>query len=241
MTYAGKFPLPPVALEVICTSVDDVRAAEEGGAARVELVASLDRGGLTPPLELVEAVLAAVHLPVRVMVRASETHEIRDAVMRAALVDAAREIGARAPDGIVFGAVRDGTVDEALLDAVAGAAGRRLTFHRAFEAVKRGEDAIDVLAAHGSVDLVLCDGGPGSWPTRAARIAAWNTRARGRLRVMPGGGLTGEAIETLARRPEIVDLHAGRLVRHPESATGGVSAAKVALVVERVRQIRAGE
>jgi copper homeostasis protein len=241
MTYTGKFPLPPVALEVICTSVADARAAEDGGAARVELVTSLDRGGMTPPLELVDAVLAAVRVPVRVMVRVSESHEIRDAAMRTALVEAAREIGARAPDGIVFGAVTHGSVDEALLGAVAGAAGRPVTFHRAFEAVERADDAIDVLAAHAAVDLVLCDGGPGSWPTRAARIAAWTTRAGGRLRVMPGGGITGDAVEVLARQPAIVDLHVGRLVRHPETAAGGVSAPKVAALVERLRQIRAGE
>jgi copper homeostasis protein len=240
MTYATKFPLPAVALEVICTSVADARAAEDGGAARVELVASLDRGGMTPPLELVDAVLGAVRLPVRVMVRASESHEIRDATMRTALIEAAREIGARAPDGIVFGAVRDATIDEALLDAIAGAAGGPVTFHRAFEAVERGDAAIDVLAAHAAVDLVLCDGGHGSWPARADRIAAWTTRAGGRLRVMPGGGITGDAIEPLARRPAIVDLHVGRLVRRPETVAGGVSAPKVAAVVERLRRIRAG-
>ena len=50
----------PIALEVIATSVDDALAAEQGGAARVELVRSLDRGGLTPPLALVDAVLAHV-------------------------------------------------------------------------------------------------------------------------------------------------------------------------------------
>jgi copper homeostasis protein len=241
MSYTGKFPLPPVALEVICTSVDDVRAAEDGGAARVELVASLDRGGMTPQLALVDAVLAAVRVPVRVMVRASESHEIHHATMRAALIEAAREIGTRAPDGIVFGAVRNGTVDEALLDAIAGAAGRPVTFHRAFEAVERGDDAIDVLAAHTAVDLVLCDGGPGAWPTRAARIAAWTTRAGGRLRVMPGGGITDDAVEALAQQPGIVDLHVGRLVRHPEMVAGRVSAPRVAAVVERLQRIRAGE
>jgi copper homeostasis protein len=161
--------------------------------------------------------------------------------MRTALVEAARAIGARAPDGIVFGAVRNGTVDEALLDAIAAAAGRPVTFHRAFEAVQRGEDAIDVLSAHPAVDLVLCDGGPGSWAARAARIAAWTTRAGGRLRVMPGGGIVGEAIEAFAQQAAIVDLHVGRLVRHPETVAGRVSAAKVAAVAERVRRIRAGE
>lgn len=241
MTHTGKFPLPPVALEVICASVADARAADEGGAARVELVASLDRGGMTPPLELVDAVLEQVRLPVRVMVRATESHEIRDKATRAALVEAAGQIGARRVDGIVFGAVRDTTIDEALLDAVAGAAGRPVTFHRAFEAVERGDAAIDVLAAHASVDFVLCDGGAGPWPTRAARIAAWASRAGGRLRVMPGGGITGDAVDVLARQPAIVDLHVGRLVRHPETVVGAVSAAKVAAVVKRLRRIRAGE
>ena len=38
----------PLALEVIATSLDDALAAEQGGAARVELVRALDAGGLTP-------------------------------------------------------------------------------------------------------------------------------------------------------------------------------------------------
>ena len=229
-----------MALEVICTSVADARAAEDGGAARIELVASLDQGGMTPPLALVEAVLAAVKVPVRVMVRATESHEVVDAGTRTALVDAARAIGARAPDGIVFGAVSGAAIDEVLLDAIAGAAGRPLTFHRAFEAVRRGDDGIDVLAAHAAVDLVLCDGGPGPWQARTKRIAGWIARAQGRLRVMPGGGVTSDAIDVLASCPGIVDLHVGRLVRDPETAAGLVSPAKVAMVVERLHSIRAG-
>jgi copper homeostasis protein len=239
MTYTGKFRLAPVALEVICTSVADARAAEKGGAARLELVVSLDRGGMTPPVALVDAVLAAVRVPVRVMVRATEAHQIEDAGTRTTLIEAAREIGARAPDGIVFGAVKDGAIDEALLEAIAAAAGRPVTFHRAFEAVPSSDDAIDVLAGHPAVDLVLCDGGPGPWPARADRIAAWSERARGRLRVMPGGGVTADAIDVLASRPRITDLHVGRLVREPDSVEGAVSRSKVAALVERLHRLRA--
>jgi copper homeostasis protein len=220
MTYTGKFRLAPVALEVICTSVADARAAEKGGAARLELVVSLDRGGMTPPVALVDAV-------------------IEDAGTRTTLIEAARAIGARTPDGIVFGAVKDGAIDEALLEAIAAAAGRPVTFHRAFEAVSSSDDAIDVLAGHPAVDLVLCDGGPGPWPARADRIAAWSERARGRLRVMPGGGVTADAIDVLASRPRITDLHVGRLVREPDTVEGAVSRSKVAALVERLRRLRA--
>jgi copper homeostasis protein len=37
-------------LEVIVLSVEDARAAEEGGADRLEVVRDIHLGGLTPPL-----------------------------------------------------------------------------------------------------------------------------------------------------------------------------------------------
>ena len=61
-------------LEIIAETVEDAREAEQGGAGRIELVRDLDRGGLTPP-PLIEAVLKAVRIPVRVMVRESESFE----------------------------------------------------------------------------------------------------------------------------------------------------------------------
>ncbi len=36
-------------LEVIACSIDDAIAAERGGAGRLEVVSSLEAGGLTPP------------------------------------------------------------------------------------------------------------------------------------------------------------------------------------------------
>ena len=234
------FPGPsvPIALEVIVTSVSDALAAEAGGAARIELVRDLGHGGLTPDVSLVDAVLDAVRLPVRVMVRETESHSIGDPDVRAHLVAQARAIGQRPVDGVVFGAVTGGDIDRPLLDRIADASGRSITFHRAFEALADPGAAIGLLAAHPAVDLVLCDGGPGDWATRSARIAAWTRLAHGALRVMPGGGLTAEAIAALAAVPVIQDLHVGRLVREPEVVDGEVSAARVAALVRRLADIR---
>jgi copper homeostasis protein len=235
------FPSPsvPITLEVIATSVADASAAEAGGASRIELVRDLARGGLTPDLEVVDAVLDAVRIPVRVMIRESESHAI-DAATRATLVSEARAIGRRPVDGLVVGGVTGGEIDEALVNGVADASGRRLTFHRAFESVTDADAAIRRLAAHPAVDLVLCDGGPGDWETRAARIAAWTRLAGDGLRVMPGGGVTTESIASLARAPEIRDLHVGRLVRAPETVDGVVSSAKVSALVRRLAGLRFG-
>ncbi|MBZ5592386.1 MAG: hypothetical protein LAP39_09125 [Acidobacteriia bacterium] len=56
-------------LEVIACSVADAVAAERGGAGRLEIVRALEAGGLTPLLSLVKEIVAAVSIPVRVMLR----------------------------------------------------------------------------------------------------------------------------------------------------------------------------
>ena len=171
----------PLALEVIATSLDDALAAEQGGAARIELVTSLERGGLTPSLAMVEAVLSHVGIPVRVMVRDAEPHEVPDPHVRRRLVDQARAIGQHGVDGLVFGALVDGRIDEALLDAVAGAAGRPITFHRAFEDLADHDEGLAILARHPAVDHVLCDGG--SWRLGGAGLAAGDVERASRDRV----------------------------------------------------------
>lgn len=228
----------PLAIEVIATSLDDALAAEQGGAARIELVASLERGGLTPSLALLESVLPRVSIPVRVMVRDSELHEIQDPYVRRRLVEQARAMGQHPVDGLVFGALAKGRIDEALLDAVAGAAGRPVTFHRAFEDLVEPAQGLAILARHPAVDRVLCDGGAGGWPERAQRLAAWSARAGTGLQVLPGGGITEEALVELSRVPDLREVHVGRLAREPATPAGVVSARRVANLVALLRQLR---
>lgn len=228
----------PLALEVIATSLEDALAAQEGGAARIELVAALDRGGLTPPLALVERVLSVVRIPVRVMVRHSESHEVPDPRARRRLMEQARAIGQQRVDGMVFGALVAGCIDEALLDAVAGAGGRPLTFHRAFEDLTDPEQGLDVLARHPAVDRVLCDGGTGRWTRRADRLGEWSVYAGPGLLMLPGGGITEEALAPLSRVAALREVHVGGLVREPANALGAVSAERVAWLVARLAELR---
>jgi len=228
----------PLALEVIATSLDDALAAEEGGAKRIELVTSFERGGLTPSLAMVETVLSRVGIPVRVMVRESEPHEAPDPQVRRRLVEQARAIGQHAVDGLVFGALVDGRIDEALLDAVAGAAGRPITFHRAFEDLTDQDEGLVILARHPAVDRVLCDGGAGGWPERARRLGTWSARAGTGLQVLPGGGVTKDALTALSRVPGLREIHVGRIVREPATAAGAVSARRVADLVAYLRELR---
>ena len=225
----------PLSVEVIASSVADALAAEAGGAARVELVSDLARGGLTPALNVLEDVIARVRIPVRVMLRASEPHILTDPAERAHLVQMAGEIAGRRPDGLVFGALHDGGIDEDLLEAVTAAApGLAVTFHRAFEDLHDWHAGIRVLKGHPAVDRILVDGGSGTWMERSRRLAALARAAAPAIRILAGGGVTHDALDILARTPGLTEVHVGRLVRKPPTAEGAVSAERVASVVNRL-------
>jgi copper homeostasis protein len=224
-----------LALEVIASSVYDAEAAAAGGASRIELVTDLGRGGLTPPLALIEDVLAWVNVPVRVMVRASEAHVVSDPAVRARLVADAAAVASCRPHGVVFGAIHQDAIDEALLAAVAEAAkGLPITFHRAFEALPDWHAGVRALRRHSRVDRLLIDGGPGNWHERAQRLAALAHEAGPDLIVLAGGGITEAALDVLAATPGLTEVHVGRLVRDPPTADGVVSAVRVAAIVARL-------
>jgi copper homeostasis protein len=223
-------------LEVIATSLDDALEAEDGGAGRLEVVAALSRGGLTPSLAVLDMILERVRIPVRAMVRESEPFVVADPRTRQALLEAARALSHRPVDGIVFGALTaDGRVDEPLLDEIAAAAGARVTFHRAIEEAAGLEAALDTLRTRPFLDRVLYNGGGGAWDDRAARLIRLGRRFGPPLRIIVGGGVTEAALPVLAALDVPVDVHVGRLVREPGSDLGRVAAAKVAAVVARLR------
>ena len=59
----------PYFLEACCTSLDELRLAQAGGASRIELCEDLFCGGITPSPELLKAVLRETRVPVNVLVR----------------------------------------------------------------------------------------------------------------------------------------------------------------------------
>ena len=59
-------------LEVIALSASDAERAADGGADRVEVVGSMDDGGMSPEPKLVSDIRRATSIQVRVMVRLRE-------------------------------------------------------------------------------------------------------------------------------------------------------------------------
>jgi copper homeostasis protein len=216
-------------LEVIACSVEDAVAAEQGGADRIELARELSRGGLTPAVHLVAAVVDAVRIPVRVMIREEEPFVVSSAAVIRALCDSARAIGRLRVEGLVLGFLDPAhAVDEPLLGRVLGEApGVRATFHRAFEQVQDEPAGFAALGRWPQIDRVLVTGGTG---TAAARLRALRHLAGlggPRIQVLAAVGSDRGLLSAVYAAPELQEAHVGRAARDPEQVDAPVSAAKV--------------
>ena len=124
MRAASSEEREAIKIEVIVQTVDDARAAEAGGADRLEVVRAIRDGGLTPAQSLVEGIKRATPLPLRVMVRENAGFDTSDAeieTMRAAAWNFTK-LGV---DGLVAGFAKSGELLPPEFEAVIEAAKRR--------------------------------------------------------------------------------------------------------------------
>lgn len=226
-------------LEIIACTVADAVAAAQGGADRIELISHYEVGGLTPPLDLVREIIAAVNIPVRVMLRDQESFFVTAESARQALCRTARELNSLPIEGLVLGFLRhaesDGSVgiDLELLERVVEAApDLRLTFHRASESLPDPGDAIELLKPYPSIDTLLTSGGPEPWPAKVARLTAWVHRAAPNQTILVGGGVYEDAISVLRPATPLRAYHIGQAVREGRRLDGPVSAAEVARIAD---------
>lgn len=192
--------LPRPALEIAVTSPAGARIALAHGADRVELCTGLELGGLTPSAALVEAV-AAVGLPVHVLVRCRPGDFVHDAEETALMAAEVRSVIASGAAGVVVGALTaDGGLDTdavARLAAAAHDAGRpvEVTLHRAID-VSADPVATAALLPGLGLTRVLTSGGAPAAAQGLARLAAMVEAAPG-VQVMAGGGVRPADIPAL--------------------------------------------
>ena len=143
-------------LEVSIEGADGLLVAQNNGADRVELCASVLEGGITPSIGIVREALRRARIPVFVIVRPRGGDflysEVEFAGMREDVI-ALRELGV---PGIVSGCLTaKGDVDEErTAELLRLARPMSFTFHRAFDMVRDPAQAIEVLIRLG-VDRLL--------------------------------------------------------------------------------------
>lgn len=226
-------------IEVCVETLEAARAAEAGGASRVELCAGLTVGGVTPLSELLAATVKSIRIPVRVIIRprgGDFVYSAEEFERMLQQVDEAKTAGAA---GVVVGVLRaDGSVDvERSRALVERARPLGATFHRAFDETRNLDEALEAVLATGA-EYLLTSGGQADVLAGAEAIARLHRGAGDRMAVMAGGGLRLTNLSEVVRRTGVTHLH-GSFRRYQAAKEVAVDAlALEADVREAVRLFR---
>ena len=196
-------------LEVAANSVASALAAQDGGAGRVELCASLGEGGLTPSYATIAIARERLLIPLYVLIRPRAGDFLYDEIELETMrrdVEACTRLGC---DGVVIGALdADGNVAlGACRDLIYAARGLGVTFHRAFDLARDPALALEDLIALGC-ERVLTSGQRTTAIEGAAQIRALIGHAGDRIVVMPGAGIDSANIAALRAATGATEFHA---------------------------------
>lgn len=209
-------------LEICVESVEHAVAAERGGAQRIELCSDLSSGGITPSAGLMQTARRHVRIPIHALIRPRagdfcySDHEFE--IMRND-IHAAKQFSM---DGVVLGILHDNArVDiERTKTLVELASPLPVTFHRAFDASGNLETSLEEVIQTGA-SRILTSGGKPRATDALATLARLAQAARGRILLMPCGGINSKNVVRIVRTTLAHEFHTSVGTSHPSSAGNG--------------------
>lgn len=201
---------PSFLLEVAVASLNRAITAERAGADRLELCERLEVGGLTPNLEMIRKVRAAVHIPIHVLVRPRAGDFVYSLEEFARVKSEIAALKKENVQGIVVGVLGAGrcvdlTRTQELVDL---AAPLPVTFHRAFDETLDSAESLEAVIQTGATRILTSGGAPDA-AQGAPAIGKLIEQARGRVLILPGSGLHAANIAEVALATGAVELHTG--------------------------------
>ena len=202
-------------LECCVDSVASARAAQTGGATRLELCANLIIGGTSPSLALFSRVREAVDIPIRVLLRPRFGDFLYDSDELTILEDEVRAFRSAGADGVVIGCLTaDGDLDmPAMSRLMEAAAGIPVTLHRAFDVCSDPQKALEQAKQLG-VSTILTSGAKASALEGKALLVDLHAQA-GEIEILAGAGINAQAIARLVQDTPLSSFHmSGKTVLH---------------------------
>jgi copper homeostasis protein len=206
-----------IEMEVCANSVGSAMAAQEGGAKRVELCASLSEGGTTPSYAEIKLAKELLDIAVFPIIRPRGGDFLYTDLEFELMKEDIRVCKSLACEGVVIGILTAaGKVDKIrCAELIELARPMKVTFHRAFDMTANLEEALEDVIDLGAA-RILTSGGRSSAIAGAETIARLVSIAAGRIVIMPGAGINPANVRDLIRITGASAFHAS--ARHQVSS-----------------------
>ena len=194
-------------LEICANSYQSAMNAQKAGAHRIELCTELSVGGITPSFGLLKKVMAALTIPVHVLIRPRSgnfTYSDSEFKIMKEDIQQCKDLGCA---GIVSGVLHaNNTIDiKRTKELIELSKPMSFTFHRAFDAVPKPKESLLKLINLG-VDRLLTSGQKDKAEDGIELLIELQQIAQNKLIIMPGSGIN-QMNSSLFKNARLTEIH----------------------------------
>ena len=200
--------------EACVETFEEAILAEKKGADRVELCSRLDLDGLTPERKIVEKVLGALSIPIKIMIRPragnfsyndQELNRMKEDILFC------KDLNVQ---GVVFGILdQNKTIDMENMKYLSDIADNlEITFHKAIDQTDSIIDEIDRLLTIGSISSVLTSGGAYNAYAGSRFLKKALEKYEDIITIIPAGSITKNNIHELHQIIGAKEYHGRKIV-----------------------------
>ena len=206
--------------EFCAENVTLLEKAIQAGARRIELCDNLAVGGTTPSYGVTKAAVelaANYDTTIMTMIRPRGGDFVYTDLEIAIMLEDIRLTAQAGSQGVVFGALTaDKKLDKANLEKlIAASKGMEIVFHMAFDELSDEDqlDAIDWLSQAGVTRILTRAGVSGdSLEERFAHYHRILEHAKGKIEILPGGGIDLDNRQAFIDQLDVTQLHGTKVV-----------------------------
>lgn len=201
-------------LEACVETLEEAVLAQQKGADRIELCASLSQDGLTPSYELAQWCIQHLSIPVMVMIRprgGNFVYSEQEILQMEKEIEYFKNLRAT---GVVLGLLTsENEIDVPNTQRLVNAAlPMQVTFHKAIDATKSMIRSLEVIHKITGITRVLTSGGMDTAWNGRSMLRQMNQLSQPSVRIIAAGKITPENFLEIAHYTGVRELHGRRIV-----------------------------
>jgi copper homeostasis protein len=208
-------------LEACVGNLNEAIIAESLGAHQIELCDRLDLDGISPSIEVVNAVSNKLNIPVKVIINPNPFNYIYSDQNINSILDYVQKLNNLEVHGIVFGPLtKEGLPDLEAIKIVSEATPLPITYHKAIDISKNIINSTELLKRQDIVKFILSSGGAQNAKEGIDQLSIMkNVLESSPIQLIAAGRITSKNLNHIHQQLGLSYYHGKKIVGNLDSST----------------------